>query len=133
MKKTVVWACVEASNGYGEISWFLKEEHAERHNDQLGEPLSDNIHSAETFEGSDIHQSAVENSKKYAGKHEYLERENYYEDRSVGTGAKSAKTCEHCGKNIPKGEPHSVHHFYPEFASYPTHKKCNNAFMKSLN
>ena len=66
-------------------------------------------------------------------KHEYLESENYYESRSVGTRAKSDKTCEHCGETIPKGEPHEMHHFYPEFDAYPTHKKCAKDFYKSLN
>lgn len=65
-------------------------------------------------------------------KHEHLEAEEYYEARSVGTGARSSKTCEHCGKNIPKGTPHEMHHFYPEFYAYATHKKCSEPFVKSL-
>lgn len=66
-------------------------------------------------------------------KHEYLERENYYETKGVGTKARSNKTCNHCGETIPMGEPHDVHYFYPEFASYPTHTKCTDDFMESLN
>lgn len=66
-------------------------------------------------------------------KHEYLRSEDYYESRSVGTKARSDKTCEHCGKNIPKGEPHKMHHFYPEFDAYATHEKCSDAFIESLN
>jgi hypothetical protein len=66
-------------------------------------------------------------------KHEYLKREDYYEARSVGTKARSNKMCVHCGKNIPKGEPHTMHHFYPEFDAYPTHKNCSDKFIKSLN
>jgi hypothetical protein len=65
-------------------------------------------------------------------KHEYLKRSDYYENRSVGKGAKSDKYCDHCGKIIKKGIPHDVHHFYPEFDSYPTHKKCTESFIKSL-
>lgn len=65
-------------------------------------------------------------------KHEYLTDEDYYESRSVGTKARSDKQCTHCGKIIPKGEPHEMHHFYPEFTAYPTHKDCINDFMKSL-
>jgi|688.fasta_scaffold1980542_1 hypothetical protein len=66
-------------------------------------------------------------------KHEYLESENYYECRGVGTRAKSNKHCEHCGGSIPKGEPHDMHHFYPEFEAYATHKGCSKDFKKSLN
>ena len=79
-------------------------------------------------------------------KHEYLKEEDYYESRSVGKG-RTDKTCEHCGKTIPKGSPHEVHHFYPEFESYPTHtmdpitgdslkpgeKSCSELFEESLN
>ena len=64
-------------------------------------------------------------------KHEYLEAENYYENRPVKSG-RSTKTCEHCGKSISMGTPHDVHHFYPEFYSYPTHKSCSSAFINSL-
>ncbi len=66
-------------------------------------------------------------------KHEYLKQEDYYETRSIGTKARSSKTCEHCGKNIPKGNPHDTHHFYPEFDAYPTHKSCSKSFIESLN
>ena len=66
-------------------------------------------------------------------KHEDLKTEDYYESRSIGTRARSNKTCEYCGKTIPQGEPHEMHHFYPEFESYPTHKKCVENFMASLN
>lgn len=64
--------------------------------------------------------------------HEYLEEKDYYESRSVGTKARSSKTCVHCNKTIPKGTPHIMHHFYPEFEAYPTHKGCETEFMKSL-
>jgi hypothetical protein len=64
--------------------------------------------------------------------HEYLRLEDYYESRSVGTKARRDKRCEYCGKNIPKGTPHDMHHFYPEFNSYPTHKECSDNFVKSL-
>ena len=64
--------------------------------------------------------------------HEYLQAENYYESKSVGTGARSSKTCEHCGKTINKGTPHEMHHFYPEFQSYATHKECSTPFIESL-
>ena len=46
--------------------------------------------------------------------------EEYYESRSVGTKARSDKTCVQCGKIIPKGTPHVMHHFYPEFEAYAT-------------
>jgi hypothetical protein len=64
--------------------------------------------------------------------HEYLLKENYYEARSVGTGARSSKTCEQCGKTISKGTPHEMHHFYPEFNSYATHIECSKDFIASL-
>lgn len=66
-------------------------------------------------------------------KHEYLEKEDYYETRSVGTRARSDKTCECCLEVISKGEPHDMHHFYPEFEAYATHKKCSEEFLASLN
>lgn len=46
--------------------------------------------------------------------------EDYYEDRSVNKG-RSDKNCVYCGKTIPKGQKHTMHHFYPEFDSYATH------------
>lgn len=64
--------------------------------------------------------------------HEYLREEDYYESRSVGTKARSDKTCEHCGQKIPKGTPHLTHHFYPEFDAYPTHLECDAPFRASL-
>ena len=69
-----------------------------------------------------------------AKKHEYLTKEDYYESQSVGTKARSDKICEHCGKSIPKGQPHTVHKFYGdgEYPSYPTHKGCDDEFVKSL-
>lgn len=66
-------------------------------------------------------------------KHEYLTKKEFYETRSVGTRARSDKRCEHCGKTIPQGTPHDLHHFYPEFTSYPTHKDCTKPFLESLN
>lgn len=66
-------------------------------------------------------------------KHEFLLAEDYYESRSVGTKARSDKYCNHCGKIIPKGTPHDMHHFYPEFDAYATHKECSENFIKSLN
>ena len=133
MKKIEIWYCVKSSDGYGSVSWFLTEEHAEKYNDSLSEQLSDNIYSAETFEGSDIHNEAIENSKELEGKHEYLKEEDYYERNEVGTKARRDKICEYCGKTIKIGTPHHVHKFYPEFASYPTHKQCSEKFKKSLN
>ena len=65
-------------------------------------------------------------------KHEYLKRKDFYETKHVGTRAKRDKDCDHCGEIIPKGEPHDVHHFYPEFFSYPTHKSCSEPFKESL-
>ena len=63
--------------------------------------------------------------------HDYLTKENYYEGRSISKGRK-AKTCEHCGGSIPIGQAHTMHHFYPEFDAYPTHDRCNEAFIASL-
>jgi len=66
--------------------------------------------------------------------HEHLQEEMYYEQHSVGTGARSNYSCEHCGKNIPKGEPHANHKFYGDgdWPSYRTHHKCSDKFKKSL-
>lgn len=64
-------------------------------------------------------------------KHEYLLREEYYESKSVNKG-RTDKTCEYCGKTIPQGTPHDMHHFYPEFTAYAVHKKCHDNFLESL-
>jgi ribosomal protein S27AE len=64
--------------------------------------------------------------------HEFLMAEDYYESKGVGTRAKSNKSCSHCGKMIPMGEPHDMHHFYPEFNAYATHKDCSADFVASL-
>jgi len=63
--------------------------------------------------------------------HDYLKKEDYYESRNIGKGRR-AKTCEHCGGNIPVGEAHTMHHFYPDFEAAPTHNRCNDAFLASL-
>ncbi len=63
--------------------------------------------------------------------HEYLREEDYYESRSVGKG-RTDKTCEHCGGTIPKGTPHQMHSFYPEFSSCAVHNSCSDAFVASL-
>ena len=54
-----------------------------------------------------------------------LNSEEYYENRKINSG-RSNKTCCFCGKNIPKGQPHTMHHFYPEFYAYPTHDMDEN-------
>lgn len=64
-------------------------------------------------------------------KHKYLREEDYYEDRSVNKG-RSTKYCEFCGDDIPIGIPHTMHHFYPEFTAYATHKECEEPFMLIL-
>lgn len=58
--------------------------------------------------------------------------DDFYETRSVGTKARSSKTCEHCGKIIPMGTPHTMAHFYPDFDAYPLHLECEDGFMASL-
>lgn len=135
MKKVEVsYACINGGDGSVSLRWFLEPHHAEKEESKEDEGWGEDCTgSVETFEGSNIHKEAKENSKEYEGKHEYLKNEDYYESRSVGTGAKSSKTCEHCGGNIPKGEPHDMHHFYPEFTAYSVHKKCYDKFKKSLN
>jgi len=66
-------------------------------------------------------------------KHEYLTKEEFYETNNVGTKARGDKQCEHCGELIPKGEPHHVHIFYPEFSAFATHSRCSAKFLASLN
>ena len=70
-------------------------------------------------------------------------KEDYYEARSVNKG-RSDKSCAFCGKTRPKGQKHTMHHFYPEFTAYPTHdmnadhgdnpangeKTCTEEFLK---
>lgn len=77
-----------------------------------------------------------------------LNKDEYYEARHIGTKARTDKTCSYCGGNIPKGQSHDMHHFYPEFYAYPTHdkehsfngdktpegqKSCSESFIESLN
>lgn len=57
-------------------------------------------------------------------------KENYYETRGVGTGARSSKNCVMCGGTIERGTPHDMHYFYPRFNAYATHKECSEAFLK---
>ena len=135
LTKVVVWYSIQnGGDGSAYPYWFLTEDHAERDQEDMDEGWGESCTgSVETFEGSDIHKKAIENSKKYEGKHEYLKKEDYYEARSVGTKAHSSKICEFCNKNIPKGTPHDMHHFYPEFTAYATHKACSSKFIKSLN
>jgi len=64
-------------------------------------------------------------------KHEYLREEDYYESRSIQKG-RTDKYCEGCHKTIPKGMPHLMHHFYPEFDAYATHVECEQIFKDSL-
>lgn len=132
LKKVIIWFCVESSDGYGSVTWFLNEGTAENYNSGLSIQLSDNIHSAETFIGSDIHKEAEKNEEKYAQKEWYEDKDNYYESRSVGTRAKSDKSCIVCGKTIKMGTPHKTHHFYPEFSSVTTHEGCVKKFMENL-
>lgn len=67
-------------------------------------------------------------------KHEHLQDDDYYESSTVKKG-RSNKTCEHCGKPIPIGMPHTVHKFYGDgdYPNYPTHNECVENFKKSLN
>ncbi len=79
--------------------------------------------------------------------------------KEVGRAAKKDKVCGHCGKLIPKGEPHTVHEFaihyitgeqYEPVPSYgkgtltcelehsertyiPTHIACNDDFIDYIN
>jgi hypothetical protein len=66
-------------------------------------------------------------------KHEYLLEEEFYEFVRVGTRARSDKRCGHCGKVIPKGEPHLISKFYPEFEGPAIHIDCQKEFLESLN
>ena len=50
--------------------------------------------------------------------HEFLKKEDYYENNPVGFGSRKDYTCEHCGETIPKGEPHGN--------SFGTHKETGN-------
>lgn len=79
-------------------------------------------------------------------KHEYLQEEDHYEENPINRG-RIDKYCEHCGKLIPKGQPHMTHKFYPEFDTYATHTmhpdhgdrlqpgevSCSDQFVESLN
>lgn len=64
--------------------------------------------------------------------HHCLTKEDFYETRGIGTRGKKTKICEHCNGTIQAGRPHDMHHFYPEFEAYATHKKCSKAFLESL-
>lgn len=73
----------------------------------------------------------IATNKRLINQHEYLKKEDFYEYKSIGAG-RTNKTCEYCGKSIPKGTPHYMAHFYPEFSAYPVHKECSDKFESSL-
>ena len=49
----------------------------------------------------------------------------FYNEKHVGTKAKSSKTCSWCGKNIPKGTPHYVLINMENYGQYPIHEDCH--------
>lgn len=49
----------------------------------------------------------------------------FYNEKHIGTRAKSSKTCSWCGGNIPKGEPHYVLTCMESYCSYPIHEHCH--------
>lgn len=65
MKKITIWVVVEADNSDATLNWYLTEEHAEKYYENSEQPLESGVKSVETFEGSDIHKKAVENSKEF--------------------------------------------------------------------
>lgn len=134
LKKTTVWYSIQnGGDGSAYPKWFLTSKDAERDQEQMDEGWGEDCSgSVQTYEGSDIHKEGKKNSEEMKNQHDYLKADDYYENHPVGTGARSSKVCNHCGKSIPKGEPHDVHKFYPEFSSYPTHKKCTKDFIASL-
>ncbi len=65
MKKIVVWYSIQdGGDGSAYPSWFLTEEKAQEDQENMdfgwGEPC---LGSVETFEGSDIHQEAIQNEE----------------------------------------------------------------------
>jgi hypothetical protein len=135
LQPTTVWYSIRnGGDGSAYPHWFLTEEDAERDQENMdegwGEPCTGSV---ETYEGSDIWNEAIENSKEFEGKHEYLKEDDFYEMNHVGSRARSSYFCEHCRNTIPQGEPHLIAKFYPEFQGYRLHEKCEQAFMDSLN
>lgn len=60
-------------------------------------------------------------------------KEDYYETKGVGTGARSVKMCGRCGGTILMGIPHDVHTFHNgDYFTVATHKQCTKAFMNNL-
>lgn len=49
----------------------------------------------------------------------------FYNEKYVGTKARSNKTCDWCGKSIPKGEPHYVLINMESYGQYPIHCECH--------
>jgi len=138
LKKVTVWYSIQnGGDGSAHPAWFLTEEETEYDQENADEGWGETCNgSVETFEGSDIHERAKENSKEQQeGRDEEdgkLSHDDFYETRGVGTKARSDKQCFTCGKLIKMGTPHDMHHFYPEFVAYPTHKECTDEFMGNL-
>ncbi len=80
MKKTIVW--YKPTNGGDSsagINWYLTKEEAEWVYDNEYEPFAeDGINSAETFEGSDIHNEAIK-TRQEVQKAYYFKDKDYKE------------------------------------------------------
>lgn len=48
----------------------------------------------------------------------------FYNEKHIGTKARSSKTCDWCGKLIPKETPHYVLVDMESYCQYPIHEKC---------
>lgn len=49
----------------------------------------------------------------------------FYNEKRVGTKARSDKTCRWCGKEIPKGEPHYELVDMESYCTFPIHDNCH--------
>jgi hypothetical protein len=65
MKKITIWYSIQnGGDGSAYPDWFLTEDEAEQNQENMDEGWGESCTgSVETFEGSDIHQEAIENNK----------------------------------------------------------------------
>ena len=66
MKKIIIWYSIQnGGDGSAYPAWFLTEEESESDQENMNEGWGESCNgSVETFEGSNIHNEAIENSKK---------------------------------------------------------------------
>ncbi len=84
MKKVQVWYSIQdGGDGSYSLAWFLTHNDAEKDQELCIEEMGQGAEGTgmvETFEGSDIHQEAIENSEELVERIKALENGEEYDD-----------------------------------------------------